>query len=100
MRKNRKKRPDVALRVDFRRPRTFASGVVRTLLPSWSRRANLPPAPVGWLACAPALVVTAALGCQPSKPVATAGAAHFEIPFSHEPERGPGRTPASGGAPS
>lgn len=100
MRKNRKKRPDVALPVDFRRPRTFASGVVRTLLPSWSRRASLPPAPVGWLGCAPALVVAAALGCQPSKPVATGGAAHFEIPFSHEPGPETGSTPANAGTPS
>jgi len=93
MRKNRKKRPDVAGRVDFRRPRTFASGVVRTLLPSWSRRANLPPALVGRRACAHVLVVAAALGCQPSAPVTTPGARHLEIPFSHEPE-------LAGGAPS
>src|SRR6186713_996545 len=100
MRKNRKKRQEVAGRVDFRRPRTFASGAVRILQPSWSRRTNLPPAPVRWLACAHALAVTAALGCQPAGPVATPGAAHFEIPFSHEPLPGTSSTAASDGAAS
>ena len=95
MQKNRKKQQDVAGRVDFRRARTFASGVVRTLLSSWSCRANLPPAPVtrhaalgcgGALGLGGALAFVGAVGCQPAAPAATPAAAHFEIPVAREPE--------------
>jgi len=55
---------------------------------------------MGWLACAHALVAASAIGCQPSGPAATPGAAHFEIPFSHEPELGTSSTPESDAAAS
>ena len=90
MQKKRKKRLDVAGRVDFRRPRKFASGVVKTLEPSWSLRANLPKVTLTWLACAQVLVFPVGLGCQPAAPVATPGAAHFEIPVARQPAATPG----------
>ncbi|HEU5077414.1 MAG TPA: hypothetical protein VFU02_24650, partial [Polyangiaceae bacterium] len=82
MQKKRKKQLDVAARVDFRRARKFACGVVRILEPSLSFPANPSSVARSWYAYARVLGVSVALGCQPAPPLAAPAAGHFEIPVA------------------
>lgn len=88
MQKKRKKQLDVAARVDFRRARKFACGVVRILESSRSFPANLPWVAPGWRAYAQALGISACTGCQPAPPLTPPAAAHFEIPVAGQAAEG------------